>query len=618
MAAASGVRRNLAEADGSLYINRWLTGQYTNRSPLYVPVSALGIQVISSRDVLWDGLNVELTPQMTLARRYGFSRFCSSAFGSSDWPLAFSSFKNLSGTIKLMVDTPTKVVSFTASAQSTVFSKGTTAQTSFQKVGNTVYMCNGTDAKKWDQTTVSTWGIVAPSTAASISLPGGSLSPKIGFKYVYVFKNSTSGHISTASPVSASTGIQTSKNIGLSGSRSTDAQVDDIDIYRTVDGGSDYFYLATISNPPSGTWSYTDSTADSGLNTDLVAPLAHTNDPPPAGISLVVFHIDRLFVAVDNKVYFAGGPDITNGVPEEAFPPANSFKFPGKVTAMASTTSGLLVFTSTDSFVILGSDTVTFKPKPWQKNFGVQSQNCVVQDGDLIYVYTSTRQLFSISDQIAEAGFVVSDKLMADFNPASAYLALHRNGTDQGLWLSNGSTKMRRYSLATNSWDTEHQVVNGAGAIASVQSTDGSWKLFTGRTSGSGFILARDTTTSQDDGSSYSAFVTVGSFVVAPPGETAQIDAIFLQVMPVGTYPTVSVLLNEISGTFTALPNPVSDPPKVSSSPSTTVTMNRHHFGFATTPLARNQIQHMQVKITFAAENFRNELLGLGAGAVAQ
>jgi hypothetical protein len=109
MAGATGVRRNLAEADGSLYINRWLTGQYTNRSPLYVPVSALGIQVISSRDVLWDGLNVELTPQMTLARRCGFSRFCSTAFGSSDWPLAFSSFKNLSGTIKLLVDTPTKV-----------------------------------------------------------------------------------------------------------------------------------------------------------------------------------------------------------------------------------------------------------------------------------------------------------------------------------------------------------------------------------------------------------------------------------------------------------------------------------------------------------------------------
>src|SRR6266700_986213 len=230
--------RNL-EGD-SLYIDRWWTGEYTNRNPLYVPVSSMGLQAVARRDVLADGLNVELSPQMTLVRRGGFPRYCSTAFGSSDWPLAFTSFKNLSGTIKLLVDTPTKVVSFTTSAQTTVYSKGSSAQTSFQKVGSTIYMCNGTDVKKWDQTTVTNWGFAGAVTAPTISFSVGSLSPKSGYKYVYVGKNNTTGHVSSASPASAKTGPQTSKEIVLGGARFTDAQVDKVSIYRTLDGGSLY------------------------------------------------------------------------------------------------------------------------------------------------------------------------------------------------------------------------------------------------------------------------------------------------------------------------------------------------------------------------------------------
>jgi hypothetical protein len=226
-------------------------------------------------------------------------------------------------------------------------------------------------------------------------------------------------------------------------------------------------------------------------------------------------------------------------------------------------------------------------------------------------MYTSNRQLFSISDTLQEVGFPVGDHLASDFDPTATYLALHRNGTDQGLWMSNGTTKMRRFSLATQSWDTEHQVVNGAGAIASIEATNSVWKLFTGRTAGSGYILARDTTTYQDDGSSYSAFAVVGTMVLAPPGQLAKIEYILTEVMPVGTYPTISVLLNEISGTFVPLPNPVSDPPRLTT--STSLTMKRHHLKSAATPLAE-QLRLLQVKITFATENARSELLGLGVG----
>ena len=604
----TGIKRDL-ENSGGIYINKWQTGVYKQRSPLFVPLSAMGVQILSRLDTLWDGLNVEISSKMTLMRRYGFARYCSTQFGSSDFPLAFYSFKNLSGTIKAMVDTPTKLVWFNTTSQTTVFSKTATTQLSMQKVASTLYVCNGNDndAKKWDGTTVSKWGITAPSTAATLSFSAGSLSPLSGYQYGYVFKNSTTGHVSTMSPASASTGKQTSKNIGVSGDRSTDAQVDKIDIYRTDDGGTDFFFLAEINNPPSGTWSYTDSTPDTGLNDDIVAPTAHANDPPPSGISLVKFHMGRMWVASGNILYFAGGPDTTNGVPEEAFPPSNKLTFPDQITALASTSLGLLVFTVDDAYIVLGSDTASFYSKKWQQNFGVASQNCVAQDGDLIFVFTSKGQLFQIDTQLTEIGFPIRAQLGA-YTPANVYMTLHRSGGDEGLFVSNGSTDVWRYSVAMGSWSPVAQPVGGVNCISSIEVSTGNSRLMMGRTAGSGYILNRDTTVFSDDGTAFSANVVVGSLIVAPPREVTVISSVVLEAMPVGTYPTVSVLLNEISGTFTALPNPVPDPAQLAA--STTVLMKRHDLKAAQTPLPQH-VRHLQVKIAFAAEAAQNEVLGL-------
>jgi len=120
-------------------------------------LTQLGLQVVSRLDTLWDGLNTEISPKMTLVRRPGFSKYCSSAFGSNESPLTFYSFKNLSGTIKTIVDTSVGVYTFTTSALTSIYSKGTTTQSSLQKVGNILYWCDGNAAKKWDGSTVTNW-----------------------------------------------------------------------------------------------------------------------------------------------------------------------------------------------------------------------------------------------------------------------------------------------------------------------------------------------------------------------------------------------------------------------------------------------------------------------------
>jgi len=122
----------------------------------------------------------------------------------------------------------------------------------------------------------------------------------------------------------------------------------------------------------------------------------------------------RFFIASGNKLYFSGGPDITNGVPEECFPPANVFTLPDKVTCLKSLSIGLAVWTTADSYIVIGEDTVSFTLRPWQKNFGVPSQNAVAQDGDLLYIYTSQGQLFEIGQTPEEIGFAAA-KLFASF-----------------------------------------------------------------------------------------------------------------------------------------------------------------------------------------------------------
>jgi hypothetical protein len=595
----------MAQQPQPLYVTKWETGLYTQRSPLVSPTSALGLHVVPHTDALIDGLNIELSSNNTLVRRPGFTKYCSAAFGAGDWPLNFFSFRNIAGTIRLMVDTPTKVYTFTTGAITAVFTKTTTAQTFFQTVANMVYFVNGTDLKKWDGTTVSGIGIAAPATAPTITPAAGSLSPTSGYRYVYAYKNSSTGHVGTSSPVSASTGPQTSKQFGVGYTASADAQVDKINIFRTLDGGSIYYFLIEVANATS---SYTDTTTDANLNTAISAPINHANDPLLAGASNLVFHLGRLFAAINNKVYFAGGGDTLIGVPEEAWPPANVFVFPGKINAMASTSQGLVLWTDGDSYIIRGADASTFYSQKWLANFGASSQNCVAQDGDLVFVYTNQRQLWEIGDNLEEIGFPIGDQLLSGFDPTVTRLALHRAGSDVGLFIANGTTDVYRYNVAKNSWSTKAQPVGTGGvlAIASIATTTSDYRLMMGRTVQSRFIMYRDVANWQDEATNYSGFATVGTLVLAPLGGLAGLSAILIERVATGTDMTVSVMLNEIAGSFTTLPNPVSDPPMLTA--STTIIAKRHYLKSAATPLAQ-KLRHLQVKITLPTENAKNEIL---------
>lgn len=609
-----------------IYINKFIAGLVTQgRSALVTPITYAGLQGISRTDALITGSNFEITNNKTLARRPGYPTFCSSTFGSSEWPLNFFSWRKNDGTVTTFVDTQTNVYKFSApSTLTSIFTKtGGAGQTNFQNVGNILYFVNGVDRKKYDGTTVTNDGIIAPVTNPTIAFPSGSLSPTSGYIYCYAFRNSSTGTVSSASPFSPTTGKQTSKNFTLTGDRSTDPQCDKVWIYRTTDGGgtvttsgnSAMLFLTEIANPVSGTWSFTDSSPDSSLNTQIVAGINHLFDPAPAGLSNVTFYQGRMWGTVGNLLYFAAGADVllSSGVPEEAWPPANVFKLPGNITALMPTAAGLMVHTSDSISIVLGGpDTASYYVQIWMNNIGVLSQNAVSTDGEVLFMYTTNRMFIALDGTGSRTpiGFSVGDILLNSFDPAKVYVTAHRSGTDQGVFISDGSTNVLRYSMDGQAWSPLGAVVGGVGAIQSLETSSGVYTLCAGRATGSGSILGRSLTSFVDGASAYTASLTIGSLTLATPGsgipELYPVESIVLDRMPVGTDATVKVLMNDISGTFTALSDPKPDPPELVA--STGVISKRWYVSSST---ATQLVRHMQIQISFVAEAFQNELLAV-------
>lgn len=497
---------------------------------------------------------------------------------------------------------------------------------STQTVGSSTSMM-GVTAVKAD-VEASTFGVVLrdnDTTAADIEIDyvaltvyftvDDGLAPTNGYRWVYVYKNSTTGHISSASTESASTGVISRRaKIVLSGSDSSDTQVDQIEIYRTKDGGSIYYFVASLTH--SVGWTYTDTAADSALTLTKTAPLNGLNGPPPSPMHLTVFHMGRMWGAVDNVLYFGGGGDILNGVPEECWPATNYFVFPAKLQALVPTQFGLLVFTASDSYIVRGVDSFSFFPQLFQAGLGVLSPHCVKLDGQTLYLYTSQRQLLSLSTQRDAIGFPIADLLNASFAPASCYLAAHRDGTDDALYLSDGSTTIYRWSKIIRAWSPAATVVNGCKALASVEVADGDWRLLLGRASAQDYILNRDETIFADNGSAYaSCFATFGSLVLSPPKGLATVTAILTERTSAGNELQISVLPQETSGTFINLSRPVDEPPQFPA--STTAIGKRWYLKGSDTPLCE-EMQHLQVKVTFPAGTAKNELLGLGLDMMGQ
>jgi hypothetical protein len=407
-----------------------------------------------------------------------------------------------------------------------------------------------------------------------------------------------------------------------------------IEIYRTADGGGIWYQEGALVNPGAGEpWTFTSVQPDSLLNEQLVAPIAHLNDPPPgqtgsiaspfAGGSLCAYWKGRQWLAQGQYLYFDAGQDCLNGDPHQSWPPGNRFEYPGTILGLAALEKGLVVF-GADYFGLAlgGPQTLSFWPDVILKNFGVSNPNAIYQDGQTLHCLTTQGQLFEITSESKEnEGHYVADFIAANFPPASSYLTLHRNGNDVGLFLANGSTTVLRNGTNIGAWSVPAYPVGGVGALASIETSIGTYSLCAAPTTAAGYILARDLTSWEDDGGQYTSTfapngvgITIGSITLSGPGEALvplhHVIGYFnaAGVGGVVDRPAVAILPNEISpvntvtGFITIPDEQVVQEPPLGALPSTSLQSLRYPISMMNSQ-ASMYMHHLQIRIIFPNSN---------------
>ena len=357
----------------------------------------------------------------------------------------------------------------------------------------------------------------------------------------------------------------------------TNQQVDQIWIWRTTQGGSTLFYLDSVPNPGTNTpVVYNDTLPDSSttggpsLNEFIEAPIALSSSPPPIGLTSLAFHLGCIFGAVGNTVQYSDGPLVTSGNGNTAWNPENVFVFPSQVVRLFPTSNGLMVFTTSDIYIIAGLNTAAspLYAAPFLQYIGLVSYDAFTVNGGIVFLYTSDNQIITLdpSSGVSEVGFPIGDQFgpgygTGTFNPTSAHVTWHiAQSQDKGLYVSDFSQYWWRMCPTPSpesgtTWSPIAQIIGGFSAVQSVETAPGTHNLLLGPQS-LGPILLRNYQVYSDNGSAYPAYAVLGSLVLAQPGQLAEVESFTTDSIAIGSPISLAVQLDEISS-YTGLSSAV-------------------------------------------------------------
>lgn len=470
----------------------------------------------------------------------------------------------------------------------------------------------------------TTWSNTGPFGAANTG----------AWMWGYSYGNSIAGHSGTMSPQSAPLIVAAGQQPVIQGVGSADAQDDTIYIWRTAQGQSVFLLLDQVPNPGGGKpFIYTDTTADTGLGLNI-APTASQNNPPPAGLTGLCYHLGHVWGVAGNVLYRSMGPDVNFGNGNEAWAPVSNYQLPELAVGTISATiqnGALLVCGNANMYIVMGTSSSTFTaPRTFMAGVGFASWDAITVVGSTIYGFTSNSKFVSLdpSGGYIECGFPIGDQFTntttgnnfggvpvgALYNPSSTYVAWNeRNSGDSGIYVADGVVGWFRYSpvAAPESgylWSPRAAIVGGTSAVQSIETEIGVQTLLVGPQA-DGPILMRDETVFTDNEEDYTAcYVTIGSVVLCEPGEIAEVAFVTLDSLRIGSQPQVGMLYGEISSTAT-IPFDMMDPTDVDPPdlpPSETLFNDRYmtmHDGIC--PKCR----HCQVMISWPAQQVGDELL---------
>lgn len=485
------------------------------------------------------GSNVRTSMKEFFERRNGFSVYCSASFTFSAAIAQFFTWRRWTGASITLSASYFEMYSIidTTAITSKVYKRrigtdtdpilihtdSTTAQPFTFVVSNDfVFFGDGVDMKKYDGTTVTNWGITAPSSAVTVTTTTGSLSPVIGYQYVITFENSGTTHMSSPSTPSTTTGAQTSKNFIVTGNTTTDAQVDKVGVFRTIDGGSIYFEHP--SSPVAyATWTasgLTDSSADTALSTS-VAPLPNQNNRPTASLDPVWF-ANRIWTHLNDTLYYSDFEELVRGVEEESFASTNQRFFGREIIAKKVAGQYLLIFTADVIYRIYGDSLATFRMDKLSDERGALNAAAVCgftaeiggQSVGLVSWLDSSNTVW-ITD--GSALLEISKPIRSDIGAivhSQAAMTYHTTGNAQWLALLDGGAQVLRvYDVDDGRWMPPWPI-DAITAVYSGQTAPGTRKFFLGRNK----VPLQQDTGYQDQGASYAASVTTNVFNLVPDG----------------------------------------------------------------------------------------------------
>jgi hypothetical protein len=443
------------------------------------------------------------------------------------------------------------------------------------------------------------------------------------------YLGSGTGAVSTASPATGVTGSNTGAVCKISGPYSPDPQCDTIVLWRDADGGgtSNMFELVEIPNIPSlagvSNWSFNDFLPDIASATDGInfpgldelsqAPINGTNDPPLAGFLPMSFGFNRIWGSVGNTVYISGGPDVITGNPNFAYYEADNFPFLATVVRIVQTPQGQVVFLNDGIDIIAGGPaTASFYSVPLVPGLGLGNFNGLDQFAGEIAFFSSDSQLrvMSPSLNVSNIGFAIGN-MLATFNSSLTYVTYHNNGTDSAIYVGDGMTgyfRLNPYQVPGYAsgpepiWSPFAEIVGGCGMLQSVETSAGIKSLLIGPTgdiSSDTTIGKRDLTVFTDQGQEFDAYFTMGAITLASPGQISILKFLECDFSGEAFRPTVSYLLDELSGSFTTFTlAPISDPPSLYGPNGHPLSWSPNRYWFAGTgSLAR--CRNIQIHVDF-------------------
>jgi len=541
-------------------------------------------------------------------------------FGWSTWAGVYYIMAQ-SGTVvyKLKVGTDASFVSLWTSASSEPFD--------FVVSANHVFFANGTDAKKYDGTTLTNWGITNTASAPTLATSATGITALEGYKYVFTYGNSTTAHQSSPSPESLSTGVFTNKQVDVTGARSTDTQVDKVHVYRTTDGGGGIFFECVgspIANPGAGSWTFNDTTTDENLKSKS-APIAGANDPPPAGIKLFKegYFANRIAGYVNNKMYISNWEEQTGGVaganqvgiPEESFNPRNYFQTEAAIQGGGPAGDTFLCMTGTNTWRLRGDSLDTFEWFQFLTGIGTQNRANFAKCGQALMWFDNTTGIRA-SDGYSEheiSSPVYSEvSNIADHAKVSmAFVSMNFSGTIRKcLFFVNGEdTQIYVFDILNNRWMPPWAI--GGRSIAVVNTDASTTELILGRSTNKVLKMNKNHDVFNDDGTAYTASIKTNATLITPqshPGHTADLE--FIAVDRNATAFSDVLILTDDEPINTTFTNSIFA--NVQAAPLRTQgTFMLEQWFHARLPLARR----CAVEIKWAAADSNFSLIGLGFGS---